>query len=136
MFNLSAVLFNNSKTSRVIPPDAGSANLVGVTKVEANRECGSAMCARLFLPRRTKTPVKSRPYQKRLMSQLSLRTNPENPNHHLWNNNGTWFIHYVVHPTPFTKERIRRSLRTKSVSEARSRRDALLGTSEITALAA
>ena len=60
------------------------------------------------------------------MFQLSLRTNPENPNHHLWNNNGTWFIHYVVHPTPFTKERIRKSLGTKSLAEARTKRDAIL----------
>ena len=59
--------------------------------------------------------------------QLSLRTNPGNPNHHLWNNNGTWFVHYVVHPTPITKERVRRSLKTKCVHEARARRDALLG---------
>lgn len=58
--------------------------------------------------------------------QLSVRVNPANPNHHLWNNNGTWFIHYVVHPTPYTKERIRRSLRTKDLEEARVRRDELL----------
>ncbi len=70
-----------------------------------------------------------------MLPQLSLRVNPENPNHHLWNNNGTWFIHYVVHPTPFTKERIRHSLRTKSLDEARARRDALLADSE-SALAA
>lgn len=61
-----------------------------------------------------------------MLSQLSLRTNPSNPNHHLWNNNGTWFVHYVVHPTPITKERVRRSLKTKCVHEARARRDAIL----------
>ncbi|HEV7404685.1 MAG TPA: hypothetical protein VGO11_17220 [Chthoniobacteraceae bacterium] len=60
-------------------------------------------------------------------TQLSVRINPANPNHHLWNNHGTWFIHYVVHPTPFTKERIRHSLHTKSIEEARRKRDALLG---------
>ncbi len=60
-------------------------------------------------------------------TQLSVRINPANPNHHLWNNHGTWFIHYVVHPTPYTKERIRHSLHTKSLEEARQRRDALLG---------
>ena len=60
-------------------------------------------------------------------TQLSVRINPENPNHHLWNNHGTWFIHYVVHPTPFTKERIRHSLHTKSLEEARQKRDLLLG---------
>ena len=53
-----------------------------------------------------------------------IRVRPENANHHLWNNHGTWFLHYTVHPTPFTKERIRRSLGTKDVSVARERRDA------------
>jgi len=46
-----------------------------------------------------------------------------NPNHHLWNNNGTWFLHYTVYPTAVTKERVRRSLGTKSLAIARYRRD-------------
>jgi hypothetical protein len=54
----------------------------------------------------------------------ALRTRTENANHHLWNNHGTWFLHYTVHPTPFTKERIRRSLGTKDLLVARERRDA------------
>ena len=53
----------------------------------------------------------------------ALRVSPENPNHHLWNNHGTWFLHYTVHPTPFTKERVRRSLGTKDLPLARERRD-------------
>ena len=53
-----------------------------------------------------------------------IRVRAENPNHHLWNNHGTWFLHYTIHPTPFTKERIRRSLGTKDVKVARARRDA------------
>lgn len=52
-----------------------------------------------------------------------IRVRAENPNHHLWNNHGTWFLHYTVHPTPFTKERIRRSLGTKDIAVARERRD-------------
>ena len=56
-----------------------------------------------------------------------IRVRAENPNHHLWNNHGTWFLHYTVHPTPFTKERIRRSLGTKDVRVARDRRDAFFG---------
>src|SRR2546430_6895338 len=59
-----------------------------------------------------------------LPSALALRVRAGNPNHHLWNNHGTWFLHYTVHPTPFTKERIRRSLGTKDVKIARARRDA------------
>jgi len=53
-----------------------------------------------------------------------IRIAAGNPNHHLWNNHGTWFLHYTVHPTPFTKERIRRSLGTKDIDIARARRDA------------
>ena len=53
-----------------------------------------------------------------------IRIAADNPNHHLWNNHGTWFLHYTVHPTPFTKERIRRSLGTKDIDIARSRRAA------------
>ena len=63
----------------------------------------------------------------RIMSTAALsgiRVRAENPNHHLWNNHGTWFLHYTVHPTPFTKERVRRSLGTKDVRIARERRDA------------
>ena len=54
----------------------------------------------------------------------AVRVRTENPNHHLWNNHGTWFLHYTVHPTAFTKERIRRSLGTKDIEIARTRRDA------------
>ncbi len=53
----------------------------------------------------------------------ALRVRAENPNHHLWNNHCTWFLHYTVHPTPFTKERLRRTLGTKDVRVARTRRD-------------
>ena len=56
-----------------------------------------------------------------------IRLRATNPNHHLWNNHGTWFLHYTVHPTPFTKERVRRSLGTKDVHIARERRDAFFG---------
>lgn len=52
-----------------------------------------------------------------------LGTGRENPNHHLWNNHGTWFLHYTTYPTPLTKERIRRSLGTKDLEVARRRRD-------------
>ena len=58
--------------------------------------------------------------------KIRFRGGVFNPNHHLWNNNGTWFIHYTIHPTKITKERVRRSLSTKDVVEARQRRDKLL----------
>ena len=57
-----------------------------------------------------------------VITLAALRISEANPNHHLWNNNGTWFLHYTVYPTPFTKERIRRSLGTKCLTTARERR--------------
>ncbi len=57
---------------------------------------------------------------------LSIRTNPANPDHHLWNNNGTWWCHYTIYPDLLTKARIRRSLKTRDVAEARERRNQLL----------
>jgi len=58
--------------------------------------------------------------------ELALRIDDSNLNHHLWNNNGTWWIHYTIYPTPVTVERIRHSLKTKILLEARSRRDEIL----------
>lgn len=55
----------------------------------------------------------------------SLRVDHANQSHHLWNNNGTWWIHYTVH-FDHRKRRVRRSLRTRSLADAIARRDALL----------
>lgn len=56
---------------------------------------------------------------------LSVRIGT-NPDHHLWNNNGTWWCHYTEHRPDFTKERVRRSLHTGDVRIARFLRDSLL----------
>ena len=60
------------------------------------------------------------------VEELALRIDESNLNHHLWNNNGTWWIHYTIYPTPVTVERIRSSLKTKNLREARIRRDEVL----------
>ncbi len=57
--------------------------------------------------------------------ELSLRTDTSNPNHHLWNNNGTWFACYTLCEPGCSGFRRRVSLKTHSVSEARIRRDNL-----------
>ncbi len=57
---------------------------------------------------------------------LAVRVNDENPNHHLWNNRGTWWCHFTLHRSDYTAERIRVSLKTHSLEEARNRRDELL----------
>ena len=56
----------------------------------------------------------------------SLRVDPVNPNHHLWNNHGTWWVHYTLHLSDYTKQRIRKNLSTRSLKTARTRRDTIL----------
>ncbi len=46
-----------------------------------------------------------------------------NPNHHIWCNNGTYFVHLTVVWKERKKVRLRKSLRTKDMGEARRRRD-------------
>jgi hypothetical protein len=58
--------------------------------------------------------------------QLSLRFPSDSANHHLWNNNGTWWCHFTLHSARGTKQRVRRSLRTHDLSLARKKRDLLL----------
>jgi ligand-binding sensor domain-containing protein len=55
----------------------------------------------------------------------SLRVDRDNALHHLWCNNGTWWVHYTLH-FGHRKRRIRRSLETSTLDEAVRRRDALL----------
>ena len=55
----------------------------------------------------------------------SVRIDDANPLHHLWCNNGTWWVHYTLH-FDFRRRRIRRSLGTRSLDEAVRRRDELL----------
>ena len=54
----------------------------------------------------------------------SIRVDDSNPRHHLWCNNGTWWVHYTIH-FDCRKRRIRRSLRTRSLDVAIRRRDEL-----------
>lgn len=48
------------------------------------------------------------------------------PNHHLWRNGRLWWVAFTVHLPTWQKERIRLSLGTDDVVEARRRRDQLL----------
>jgi hypothetical protein len=71
-------------------------------------------------PKSTKKGTRSK-----MNSQLSLRFPGDNPNHHLWNNNGTWWCHYTVHLPDFTKRRVRVNLHTDNPNVARMLRDGL-----------
>ena len=51
---------------------------------------------------------------------------PIDLNHHLWRNGRLWWIAFTVHLPGWQKERVRKSLGTADVDEARQRRDELL----------
>ncbi|MEY3479657.1 MAG: hypothetical protein RIQ71_432 [Verrucomicrobiota bacterium] len=56
-----------------------------------------------------------------------MKTNiSANPDHHIWNNNGTYWCHYTVHEKDYTKKRVRVSLGTKDVEIARALRDFIM----------
>jgi hypothetical protein len=55
-----------------------------------------------------------------------VNTQHPNPDHNIWNNNGTYWCHYTVHDPNNTARRVRVSLETKDREEARKRRDDLL----------
>ncbi len=58
--------------------------------------------------------------------QRSDRPIDANPDHHLWNNRGTWWCQFTLHRPDYTAERVRVSLKTRDVAEARRRRDVLI----------
>lgn len=51
----------------------------------------------------------------------SIRVSSDNPLHHLWLNNGTWWVHYTLN-FDFRSRRVRRSLGTRDAAEAVRRR--------------
>ena len=57
----------------------------------------------------------------------SSRAFASNPNHHLWKNGRLWWIAFTLIHDGWRQERIRQSLGTDSLPEARRRRDAILG---------
>jgi hypothetical protein len=58
--------------------------------------------------------------------RLSVRVAATNPNHHLWNNNGTWWCHYTVYFVDGSHRRVRHSLRTSDPEKAKISRDRIL----------
>jgi len=61
-----------------------------------------------------------------MTAKLAIRLRGDNPDHHLWSNNGTWWCHYTEHLPDYTKRRVRVSLRTADRAVARFLRDSLL----------
>jgi hypothetical protein len=58
--------------------------------------------------------------------RLSIRIASGKPDHHLWNNNGTWWFHFTMRSDDGSTQRMRRSLRTRDIGKARASRDRIL----------
>jgi hypothetical protein len=56
----------------------------------------------------------------------TVLTNPTDPNHHLWRNGRLWWVAFTVHLPGWQKERVRLSLGTPDLFEARHLRDRVL----------
>lgn len=65
--------------------------------------------------------------QNQTTPRVSIRISEGNRLHHLWNNNGTWWLHYTEHLPDFTKRRVRCSLRTADETIAIRKRNEYLG---------
>jgi len=57
---------------------------------------------------------------------LSTRQKIAGENHHLWNNHGTWWFHGTFHLPNGTARRQRANLKTRDLTDARSKRDRIL----------
>lgn len=51
-------------------------------------------------------------------------------NHHIWDNNGTWWCHLSLERSRGRAKRVRFSLKTNNVREARKRRDLIMKASD------
>lgn len=60
------------------------------------------------------------------MAARRTHESSDSPNHHLWRNGRLWWVAFTVHLPPWHKERVRLSLQTDDIDEARRRRDELL----------
>jgi hypothetical protein len=58
--------------------------------------------------------------------RLHIRRKPNNPNHHLWNNNGRWWMCFTISRPDGASERKRISLKTADLDKARGRRDGII----------
>ena len=81
----------------------------------------------MHLPRRLGTGTRPAPLIQLALDPDSARASRLGENHHLWRNGRLWWIAYTLLHDGWRQERIRHSLGTADVEEARRRRDVILG---------
>lgn len=76
----------------------------------------------------SRLPLVSTPLPVRQVSikLAASRAFDSNPNHHLWKNGRLWWIAFTLIHDGYRQERVRQSLGTDNLAEARRRRDSIL----------
>jgi hypothetical protein len=70
--------------------------------------------------------VQTLPTQANSVAASVLGASTTHPDHHLWRNGRLWWVAFTVHLPNWQKERVRLSLGTDDLEEARRRRDQVL----------
>jgi hypothetical protein len=70
--------------------------------------------------------VSSLPVRPVSVELATSRAFANNPNHHLWKNGRLWWIAFTLIHDGWRQERVRQSLGTDNIKEARRRRDSIL----------
>jgi hypothetical protein len=70
--------------------------------------------------------VSSLPVRSVSVELAASRAFANNPNHHLWKNGRLWWIAFTLIHDGWRQERVRQSLGTDNIKEARRRRDSIL----------
>lgn len=117
-----------SGTSGVALRERGPATWDGRPKVPfpPRREMGSPRGQRSVQRPERASPVVSSTQGGTTFAQNATDRTSHESNHHLWQNGRLWWIAFTVHRPDWTKHRIRLSLKTDDVVEARRRRDRIL----------
>lgn len=98
--------------------------------VEA-KECKSpAQALKVFVAKNENAPAGEKgtaaPVEKNRGFYLKMRAVEKNPNHHIWNNNGTWYCNFTLVSESGKESRVRNSLYADNVEDARRRRDKMI----------
>ena len=120
---------------------AGPATWEGIPRCQGRYGAADGVSRRATRTGDNEVPRAARPRAPAVFHTLELenavtrtRKNPDlvsrapeaHPDHHLWKNGRTYWVAFTFHTQQGRKHRVRRSLHTELVDEARARRDALL----------
>ena len=98
--------------------------------VEAKERKSPSQALKVFVAKNENAPAGEKgaaaPVAKSRGFYLKMRAVEKNPNHHIWNNNGTWYCDFTLVTDSGEKNRVRNPLYTDNVEDARRCRDKMI----------